>query len=74
MVRAPGGRRRRRRLLLATAAVGLLLPIAFGELQLWRIEAVVRPGNPASARVLEKNGFKIQRNRLREMALERLKV
>lgn len=41
----------------ATAAVGLLLPIAFGELQLWRIEAVVRPGNPASARVLEKNGF-----------------
>ncbi|MDL5030482.1 GNAT family protein [Pelomonas sp. APW6] len=42
----------------ATAAVGLLLPIAFGELQLWRLEAVVRPGNPASARVLEKNGFR----------------
>lgn len=41
----------------ATAAVGLLLPIAFGELGLWRLEAVVRPGNPASARVLEKNGF-----------------
>lgn len=41
----------------ATAAVGLLLPIAFGELGLWRLESVVRPGNPASARVLEKNGF-----------------
>ena len=41
----------------ASAAVGLVLPIAFGELGLWRLEAVVRPGNPASARVLEKNGF-----------------
>ncbi len=41
----------------ASAAVGLLLPIAFEELGLWRLEAVVRPGNPASVRVLEKNGF-----------------
>lgn len=42
----------------ATAAVGLLLPVAFDSLRLWRLEAVVRPGNPASARVLEKNGFR----------------
>lgn len=41
----------------ATEAVARVLPIAFGELALWRLEAVVRPGNPASARVLEKNGF-----------------
>jgi ribosomal-protein-alanine N-acetyltransferase len=41
----------------ATEAVARILPIAFGELGLWRLEAVVRPGNPASARVLEKNGF-----------------
>ena len=42
----------------ASAAVGLLLPVAFESLRLWRLEAVVRPGNPASARVLEKNGFR----------------
>jgi len=42
----------------ASEAVRQLLPIAFGELALWRLEAVVRPGNPASARVLEKNGFR----------------
>lgn len=41
----------------ATEAVARILPIAFGELRLWRLEAVVRPSNPASARVLEKNGF-----------------
>lgn len=41
----------------ASAAVGLLLPIAFEELGLWRLEATVRPANRASARVLEKNGF-----------------
>ncbi|WP_269632374.1 GNAT family N-acetyltransferase [Pelomonas sp. BJYL3] len=41
----------------ASEAVRLLLPIAFDSLGLWRLEAVVRPGNPASARVLEKNGF-----------------
>ncbi|MBB2487286.1 GNAT family N-acetyltransferase [Mitsuaria sp. WAJ17] len=42
----------------ASEAVGLLLPIAFETLGLWRLEAVVRPGNPASTRVLEKNGFR----------------
>lgn len=42
----------------ASEAVARVLPIAFGELALWRLEAVVRPGNLASARVLEKNGFR----------------
>ena len=42
---------------LATKAVGELLPIAFGELGLHRLEAGTLVDNLASRRVLEKNGF-----------------
>jgi ribosomal-protein-alanine N-acetyltransferase len=42
---------------LATKAVGELLPIAFGELALHRLEAGTLVDNRASRRVLEKNGF-----------------
>jgi ribosomal-protein-alanine N-acetyltransferase len=42
---------------LASAAVGRILEIAFGELGLHRIEAATLVGNLRSQRVLEKNGF-----------------
>ena len=42
---------------LATTAVGELIPIAFGELGLHRLEAGTLVDNLASQRVLEKNGF-----------------
>ena len=42
---------------LATKAVGELIPIAFGELGLHRLEAGTLVDNLASQRVLEKNGF-----------------
>ena len=42
---------------LATRAVGELIPIAFGELGLHRLEAGTLVDNVASRRVLEKNGF-----------------
>jgi [ribosomal protein S5]-alanine N-acetyltransferase len=42
---------------LATSAVGELIPIAFGELGLHRLEAGTLVDNLASQRVLEKNGF-----------------
>ena len=42
---------------LATKAVGALIPIAFGELGLHRLEAGTLTDNLASQRVLEKNGF-----------------
>ena len=42
---------------LATKAVGELIPIAFGELGLHRLEAGTLVDNLASRRVLEKNGF-----------------
>ena len=42
---------------LATAAVDAILPIAFGELGLHRLEAGALVDNVASQRVLEKNGF-----------------
>jgi len=42
---------------LATAAVGELIPIAFGELGLHRLEAGTLVDNVGSQRVLEKNGF-----------------
>ena len=42
---------------LATAAVGELLTVAFGELGLHRVEAGTAVGNLASQRVLEHNGF-----------------
>jgi ribosomal-protein-alanine N-acetyltransferase len=41
----------------ATKAVGELVPIAFGELVLHRLEAGTLVDNVASQRVLEKNGF-----------------
>jgi len=42
---------------LATAAVGELITIAFGELGLHRLEAGTLVDNVGSQRVLEKNGF-----------------
>ena len=42
---------------LATQAVGELIPIAFAEFGLHRIEAGTLVDNVASQRVLEKNGF-----------------
>lgn len=41
----------------ATEAVELLIPYAFSQLKLHRIEAGVMPHNKASIRVLEKAGF-----------------
>ncbi|HEX7909176.1 MAG TPA: GNAT family protein [Paraburkholderia sp.] len=41
----------------ATQAVELLLEKARTDLDLWRIEAMVRPENQGSARVLLRNGF-----------------
>lgn len=43
---------------LMTEAVGTILPFAFETLGLHRIHAAFLPGNVASRRVLEKNGFK----------------
>ena len=42
---------------VATAAVAAVIPIAFGEHGLHRLEAGTLPDNLASQRVLEKNGF-----------------
>ena len=42
---------------IASRAVALVLDEAFGPLALWRVEAVVRPENAGSVRVLERNGF-----------------
>lgn len=41
-----------------TAAVGALIPFAFGTLRLHRIEAACIPGNVASIRLLERTGFR----------------
>jgi ribosomal-protein-alanine N-acetyltransferase len=41
-----------------TAAVGMLLPVAFDELRLHRIEAACLPSNVASIGVLERNAFR----------------
>ena len=41
-----------------TAAVGALMPFAFGTLRLHRVEAACIPANVASIRLLEKTGFK----------------
>ncbi|MFZ6844954.1 GNAT family N-acetyltransferase [Undibacterium sp. RuTC16W] len=43
----------------ASAAVQLIVQEAFGPLKLWRIEAVVRPSNIGSTKVLKKNGFSV---------------
>lgn len=42
---------------IATDALRALVPIAFGEMGLVRLEAGVFSNNPASMRVLEQNGF-----------------
>ena len=42
---------------LATAALGHLKDLAFGELGLHRVEAGALPHNVRSQRVLERNGF-----------------
>ncbi len=42
---------------IATQAVALCLDEAFGTLGLGRVEAVARPENKGSVRVLERNGF-----------------
>jgi [ribosomal protein S5]-alanine N-acetyltransferase len=42
---------------LASAALGDLVELAFGELELHRLEAGTLPDNVASQRVLEKSGF-----------------
>jgi ribosomal-protein-alanine N-acetyltransferase len=42
---------------LMTEAVGVVIPHAFNALGLHRIHAAFLPGNAASRRVLEKNGF-----------------
>ena len=43
---------------LMTEAVGVVVPFALETLRLHRIHAAFLPGNVASRRVLEKNGFK----------------
>ncbi len=43
---------------LMTEAVGVIVPFVFETLGLHRIHAAFLPGNEASRRVLEKNGFK----------------
>jgi len=42
---------------VASQAVALCLSEAFGAHGLWRVEAVARPENAGSVRVLERNGF-----------------
>ena len=42
---------------VASRAVALCLDEAFGTHGLWRVEAVARPENRGSVRVLERNGF-----------------
>ena len=41
----------------ASRLVALLLEQAFGPLELWRLESIVRLPNLASAKVLQRNGF-----------------
>ena len=50
----------------ATTAIEILIKYIFNELAANRIEAYITPGNDASVRVLEKNGF-IKEGILREM-------
>lgn len=42
---------------IATEMIGLLVNYGFDEMKMHSLEAVIEPGNDASARVLEKNGF-----------------
>lgn len=41
----------------ASEAIAAVVDFGFGTLGLHRVEAITRPGNTASMRVLEKNGF-----------------
>lgn len=45
---------------LMTDAVRAAVQFAFGTLRLHRLEAACLPGNTASARVLEKAGFRLE--------------
>ncbi len=49
----------------ATEAIRLLVEVAFGELDLHRIQAAVMPRNEASQRALEKAGFRYEGESLR---------
>jgi ribosomal-protein-alanine N-acetyltransferase len=53
----------------ATKAVELVLEKARADLELWRIEATVRPENHGSARVLLHNGFVVYGTARRSMKL-----
>lgn len=45
---------------IASAAVGLLVDMAFRDLRLHRLWAVCHPDNGGSRRVLERNGFELE--------------
>ena len=42
---------------IVSEVVGLLIDYGFNQMNLHSVEAIIDPGNTASARVLEKNGF-----------------
>lgn len=44
---------------IASQALAALRELAFGELGLARLEATVRPANPGSLKVLQRNGFTV---------------
>jgi ribosomal-protein-alanine N-acetyltransferase len=50
---------------LGTRAVGLVVEFAFRRAELHRVQAAVMPRNPASARLLEKLGFRREGRALR---------
>jgi [ribosomal protein S5]-alanine N-acetyltransferase len=54
---------------IATEASRLLLDFAFGELGLHRVFAVVGDDNPASIRVLEKLGFRLEARHVKDVFL-----
>ncbi|WP_405859225.1 GNAT family N-acetyltransferase [Streptomyces sp. NBC_00090] len=45
---------------LLTEALGLLLPYAFGPLELHRLEANIQPGNTASRALVRRAGFRLE--------------
>ncbi len=55
---------------VASRAVALCLDAAFGEHGLLRVEAVARPENKGSIRVLERNGFRQFGHSLRSFELD----
>jgi ribosomal-protein-alanine N-acetyltransferase len=54
----------------ATEAVGLALGFAFGPARLHRVQAAVMPHNVRSARVLAKNGFRLEGHAQRYLRLD----